>query len=110
MTGLGACLLVNPKGDPMPISIKNTETEQLARQLAKETGESITEAITKSLQDRMQRIRGRRKAHQLKEEIADILARVDALPRLDDRSDDEILGYDENGIPNNGGEESGHGH
>ena len=83
----------------MPISIKNPETEQLARQLAEETGESITEAITKSLQDRMQRLRGRRNPKHLEEEIADILARLDALPRMDGRSDDAILGYDENGLP-----------
>ena len=29
----------------------------------------------------------------------DILCRVDALPKLDDRSPDEILGYDEHGLP-----------
>ena len=80
----------------MPISIKNPETEQLARLLAKETGETITEVIKKSLQDRLQRVRGRRKGSELKEQIAEILARVDALPRLhDDRTDDEILGYDD---------------
>jgi antitoxin VapB len=95
----------------MPISIKNPETEQLARQLAKETGETITQVITKSLQDRLQRVRGNRKGKALKEEIADILARVDALPRLNDKlSDDEILGYDENGIPATGSGEPGSGH
>ena len=95
----------------MPISIKNPETEQLARQLAKETGETITQVITKSLQDRLQRVRGNRKGKALKEEIADILARVDALPRLNDElSDDEILGYDENGIPTTGSAEPGSGH
>jgi antitoxin VapB len=84
----------------MSITIKNPETERLARQLAKETGETITEVIKKSLRDRLQRVRGQRKGRTLKEEIADILARVDALPRLnDDLTEDEILGYDENGIP-----------
>jgi antitoxin VapB len=95
----------------MPISIKNPETEQLARLLAKETGETITEVIKKSLQDRLQRVRGRRKGSELKEQIAEILARVDALPRLhDDLTDDEILGYDENGIPTRGSAEPGSGH
>ncbi|HKW64903.1 MAG TPA: type II toxin-antitoxin system VapB family antitoxin [Candidatus Acidoferrum sp.] len=83
----------------MPISIKNEETEQLARELAKETGETITEVIKKSLQDRLQRVRGRRRAKRLPEEVADILERMDALPTLDDRPEDEILGYDENGLP-----------
>jgi len=31
----------------MPISIKNPQTEELARKLAKETGETITEVIKK---------------------------------------------------------------
>jgi hypothetical protein len=31
--------------------------------------------------------------------LNDILRRVDALPILDFRSEDEILGYDENGLP-----------
>lgn len=83
----------------MPISIKNEETEHLARELAKETGETITEVIKKSLQDRLQRVRGRRHTKRLPEEVADILQRMDALPTLDDRSADEILGYDENGLP-----------
>jgi antitoxin VapB len=83
----------------MPISIKNPETEQLARQLAKETGETITEVIKKSLQDRLQRVRGRRRTSSLEEEVADILRRVDALPVISTASEDEILGYDENGIP-----------
>lgn len=85
----------------MPISIKNAETEELARQLAKETGESITEVIRKSLQDRLQRVRGRRHAKALPEQVADILQRMDGLPTLDERSEDEILGYDQNGAPSN---------
>jgi hypothetical protein len=32
-------------------------------------------------------------------ELAKILNRVDQLPVLDDRSPEEIIGYDENGLP-----------
>ncbi len=84
----------------MPISIKNAEAEQLARELAKETGETITEVIKKALQDRLQRVRGRRHAKGLPEQVEDILQRMDALPTLDERTEDEILGYDKNGAPN----------
>lgn len=77
----------------MPSSIKNAETEQLARELAKETGETITEAIRKSLQDRLQRFRGRQHAKGLPEQVDDILERLDALPPLDDQAQDDILGY-----------------
>lgn len=34
-----------------------------------------------------------------KDDLDDILRRVDSLPILDPRSPDEILGYDENGLP-----------
>jgi antitoxin VapB len=83
----------------MPISIKNAETEALARELAKETGETMTEVIKKSLQDRLQRVRGRRHARGLPEQVEDILQRMDSLPTLDERTEEEILGYDQDGIP-----------
>lgn len=83
----------------MPLSIKNAETEKLAREIAKETGESLTDAITNALRDRLQRLRGRRHAKDLIREVDDILHRVDTLPTLDDRPEDEILGYDSQGIP-----------
>jgi antitoxin VapB len=83
----------------MPLSIKSEDTEQLARKVAKETGESITEAIRKSLEERWQRLRARRRDRVLRDQIEDVLRRVDALPRLDERTPDEILGYDENGVP-----------
>ena len=83
----------------MPLSIQNAETEKLAREISKETGETLTDAITNSLRDRLQRLRGRRHAKNLIQEVDDILHRVDTLPNLDDRSEDEILGYDSQGIP-----------
>jgi antitoxin VapB len=83
----------------MPISIKNEETEQLAREIAKETGETITEVIKRSLKDRLQRLRGRRHVRELPEQVADILQRMDALPTLDTRAEEDILGYDESGAP-----------
>ena len=78
----------------MPISIKNAETEHLAWELAKETGEAITEVIKKSLQDRLRRVRARKRARGLSEQVEDILRRMDALPTLDERAEDEILGYE----------------
>lgn len=83
----------------MALSIKNPETEKLAREVSKETGESLTTAITTALRDRLQRLRGRRQAKHLREDVDDILRRVDALPILDERSSDEIIGYDEDGLP-----------
>jgi antitoxin VapB len=81
----------------MGISIKNDKAEKLARQVAAETGESLTDAIIHSLEERLERLKGRRSAPDLVETLAAISRRCSALPDLDTRSADEILGYDENG-------------
>ena len=83
----------------MALSIKNDETERLARQVARETGESLTEAIQKALQERWERLKAKRLSHVLAGQVEDLLRRVDALPTLDSRPDEEILGYDEHGMP-----------
>jgi len=83
----------------MALSIKDLETETLARELARRTGESITEATRRALQDRLRRVVGAKRAPMLLEEMAEIRKRVATLPVLDRRSPDEILGYDEDGLP-----------
>lgn len=83
----------------MALSIKNDATEHLAREVAKETGESITEAIRRALEERWKRLQLKRRSGALKPQLEELLNRVDGLPTVDKRSEDEILGYDENGIP-----------
>jgi antitoxin VapB len=83
----------------MPLSIKNDTTERLARQLASETGESLTEAIQKALEERWARLKTKRRSRILTGQLEDLLRRVDTLPTLDSRPAEEILGYDEHGMP-----------
>ncbi len=84
----------------MALSLKDPETDSLARQVAALTGESLTEAVRTSLRERLRHEtlkRGKRPWDDAA--IDEIIARVRALPVLDDRTDDQILGYDENGLP-----------
>lgn len=83
----------------MALSIQNPEAEQLARELAEKTGESVTEAVVNSLRERLQRERRRSEAPRLRDEIRAIGERCAALPVLDPRSPEEILGYDFHGLP-----------
>ena len=83
----------------MALSIKNEETERLARLVAQQAGESITEAIQRSLSERLERMGHPRQERGTRKALEEILHRVDALPTLDTRSEDEILGYDERGVP-----------
>jgi antitoxin VapB len=81
----------------MAISIKNDKAEKLAREVAAETGESLTDAVIHSLEERLERLKGRRSAPDLTETLMTISQRCSALPDLDTRDADEILGYDEKG-------------
>ena len=83
----------------MPLSIKNRATERLARQIASATGESLTEAIHRALEERWQQLGAKRRSRILDSQLEELLRRVDALPTLDSRTEDEILGYDEHGMP-----------
>ncbi|MBW3629226.1 MAG: type II toxin-antitoxin system VapB family antitoxin [Gemmatimonadetes bacterium] len=83
----------------MALSIKNPEAERLARELARVTGESLTTAVTRALHDRLLRETGRGNDATLREDIRRIQERVSVLPVLDPRTADELLEYDENGVP-----------
>jgi antitoxin VapB len=83
----------------MALSIKSRKADELARELAKETGETITQATERALEERLVRVRGRRADRGLAERIMEIGRHCASLPVLDDRTPDEILGYDEIGVP-----------
>ena len=83
----------------MALSIRNPKTEKLARELAAESGKNITQAITHALEERLERLRGLSTATDLVEEILKISKRCSAIPDQDQRSADEILGYDSVGVP-----------
>jgi antitoxin VapB len=83
----------------MPLNIRSQETEELASALAKLTGETKTEAVTQALRERLQRIRRSRARKRLADELDEIALHCSALPVRDMRTADEIMGYDENGLP-----------
>jgi antitoxin VapB len=83
----------------MALSIKDDEADRLARRLAADTGESLTVAIREAVRERLRRVEGRTAAPRLRDELRAIRKRCARLPVLDPRSPDEILGYDEHGLP-----------
>ncbi len=83
----------------MPLNIRNEETEELATTLAKLTGETKTEAVTQALRERLQRIRRTSAKRRLADVLDEIALHCSTLPLLDRRSADQIMGYDENGLP-----------
>jgi antitoxin VapB len=81
------------------LSIKDQETERLARALYAWTSESITVATRTALMERLHRIGNEVQKAALLEDLVASRRRWRSLPVPDTRSADEILGYDENGLP-----------
>jgi antitoxin VapB len=81
------------------LNIRNEEAERLAAELARLTGETKTEAVARALRERLARLRSERRRTRLADELDAIAKHCASLPVLDDRSADEIIGYDENGVP-----------
>jgi antitoxin VapB len=82
----------------MALNIKDPETDRLARELAALTGQSITVALRDALRERLMAIRAREGAV-ARPGLADVIARGRARRTLDERSEDEILGYGADGLP-----------
>lgn len=83
----------------MPLSIKHPEADELARELAQTTGESITTAVVRALREQLKRETGRSAVSRLKDELFRISERCSKLPDYDTRTAEEILGFDEHGLP-----------
>jgi antitoxin VapB len=82
----------------MALSIKDPEADRLARQVSRLTGESLTAVVVEALRERLLRLQ-RRREPALGAELLAIGQRCAALPIVDGRTAEEILGYDENGLP-----------
>ena len=83
----------------MALNIKDADVDRLVRELAAETGESITTAVSTAARERLERLRGAVPRERRKAEMMRIARRSAQLPVLDNRTPEEILGYDENGLP-----------
>jgi antitoxin VapB len=83
----------------MTLSIKDSEADRLARELSMATGETITVAVATALRERLERVRGLAGRRDLVTDLLAIADRCASLPVLDDRSAEEILGYDAAGVP-----------
>ena len=80
----------------MPLNIKDPETDRLARQLAKATGETVTDAVRIAVAERLKHIAAKGQAS-VRSRIEEIARRCAALPDLDTREADAILGYNAQG-------------
>lgn len=83
----------------MALNIKNPEAHQLATAIAEQTGETLTDVVTGALRGRLAEVSRKRPEGSLREEIRSLQAFVASIPDRDTRTADELIGYDEFGLP-----------
>jgi antitoxin VapB len=83
----------------MSLNIKDAITEKAVRELAELTGETVTTAVRIAAEERLKRVRHAQAGGSLADEILKIGRRCASLSDLDIRQADEIIGYDEHGLP-----------
>ena len=83
----------------MALNIKSEEAHRLARELAEATGTTLTDAVTSALHRTLSQETKPAGVEVLLAEVAEIQQFVADLPDRDDRRADDLLGYDEQGLP-----------
>ena len=83
----------------MALNIANKSVEEKAIQASRILGVNKTAAVEKALDYYLEQYDLKRQGKTTRREIDRLLDELCALPVLDDRKPDEILGYDENGLP-----------
>ena len=83
----------------MALNIRNAEVEELAEALARLTGETKTEAVRRALRDRLDAAAARAREAAARRRARRYRAGLRGAPVRDARTADEILGYDDHGVP-----------
>jgi antitoxin VapB len=81
------------------LSTGSPDTQRLAKWLTGGEGRSFTEAMTEALRERLDRFEGRPNRAGTRAAVARIQEMLATRPEMDHRSSEEILGYDEVGLP-----------
>ena len=83
----------------MPLNIKDPEAHAMAKRLASLTGESLTHAVKLTIEQRLAQVEKTQATTGLADELDHIALHCAGLPRRDGRNAEEIIGYDETGLP-----------
>jgi antitoxin VapB len=83
----------------MALSLKNPEADRLARELARRQGKPITTVVVHALRAELEKENQKARSSGIAKRLMEIGERFSKLPVMDSRTEEEILGWDENGLP-----------
>lgn len=82
----------------MAINIKDPDTDRLARELAELAGQPITQAVRVAIEERLARLR-RHSVVADGPDLGGIITRGRQRRLLDERDENDLLGYGDDGLP-----------
>lgn len=88
----------------MALNIRNEEADRLAAEVATLAGETKTAAVIQSLQERLDRLKRQQEISAtgrqfLADRLNEIALHAASRPVIDNRSPEELLGYNAIGVP-----------
>jgi hypothetical protein len=82
----------------MGVSIKSAEAERKLRRVSRLLGKSMTATVIDLADGKLKELDARKDRERIHKAVDRIVRRVKALPVLRDGTDDEILGYNKDGL------------
>lgn len=83
----------------MAFHVSSERVDQNVRRLAALTGQSLTDAIDSAVIDKLRRLEPRKPDPNYVEDLLRMAAEIRSKLRPTGQTPDELLGYDENGLP-----------
>lgn len=82
----------------MGVSIKSAEAERKLRRVSRLLGKSMTATVIELADGKLREIDAKKDRERKLRKVDEIVRRIKALPVLDNRTPDEILGYNKDGL------------
>lgn len=82
----------------MGVSIKSEEAERKLRRVSRLLGKSMTATVIELADGKLKELDARKDRERIHKAVDRIVRRVKALPVLHEGTDDEILGYNKDGL------------
>ena len=82
----------------MGVSIKSTEAERKLRRVSRLLGKSMTATVIELADGKLKELDAKKDRERIHKAVDRIVRRVKALPVLREGTDDEILGYNKDGL------------
>jgi hypothetical protein len=83
----------------MGVSIKSTEAERKLRRVSRLLGKSMTATVIELADGKLKELDAKKDRERIHKAVDRIVRRVKALPVLREGTDDELLGYNKDGLP-----------